>query len=185
MSAKPLKKIKVSKKADKKTTKPRIKKDAKVDVVKVPKKPVNYLNNKDLLAEVIKSKSQNKMTDKLAHMLTLLTTRYASKGNFASYSYLDDMRSYAMLMLCKTWNSFNIEKSENPFAFFTQCIKNSFRQYLNSEKKQRDIRDQLLVDAGMSPSLRFQMDHQGEIGGFEDESQEDFFTYKDPFEEFQ
>lgn len=132
----------------------------KSDVVKPAKKAVNYLNNKDLLAEVISSKDKGEMTDKLAHMLTLLTARYATKSNVAAYSYNEDMQSYALMMLCKTWKSFNPAKSENPFAFFTQCIKNSFRQYLNIEKRHRDIRDQLLVDVGMSPSLRFQMDHQ-------------------------
>ena len=136
------------------------KKKSEIQVVNPPKKPVNYLNNKDLLAEVIKSKEQNKMTNELARMLTLLTVRYSSKGNLAGYTYVDDMRAYAMLMLCKTWNSFNPEKSKNPFAFFTQCVKNSFRQYLNNEKKQRDIRDQLLVDIGLTPSHRFQLDHQ-------------------------
>ena len=81
------------------------------------------------------------MSNDLAKMLQLLTSRYAKKGNFANYTYNDDMQSYAMLMLVKTWNSFDPAKSSNPFAFFTQCIKNSFIQYLNYEKRQRDIRD--------------------------------------------
>lgn len=133
-----------------------------IDVVveKPKKKPVNYLNNKDLLTEVVLSKEQGKMTDKLAKMLMLLTARYGTKGNVASYTYNEDMQSYALMMLCRTWKSFNVEKSNNPFAFFTQCVKNSFIQYLNAEKKHRDIRDQMLVDNGMSPSLRFQMDNQ-------------------------
>lgn len=118
----------------------------------------NYLNNKDLLAEVILSKQNDQMTDKLAKMLTLLCDRYSRKGNFVNYSYLEDMRSYAMLMLVKTWSSFNPEKSDNPFAYFSQCIKNSFIQYLNQEKKQRNIRDELLVDQGLNPSHTYQME---------------------------
>lgn len=126
---------------------------------KAPKK-VNYLNNKDLLAEVIKSKEQGQMTNKLAHMLQTLAARYGKKGNFASYTYNEDMQAYAMLMLVKTWNSFDPNKSSNPFAFFTQCIKNSFIQFLNQEKRQRDVRDTLLVDKGMSPSYTYQMEHE-------------------------
>jgi len=91
-------------------------------------------------------------------MLQLLTLRYGKKGNFSGYTYNDDMQSYAMLMLVKTWNSFDPAKSSNPFAFFTQCIKNSFIQYLNYEKRQRDIRDEVLVDKGMSPSFGYQYD---------------------------
>lgn len=70
-------------------------------------------------------------------------------------SYNEDMQAYAMMMLVRTWNAFNPEKSNNPFAFFTQCIKHSFIQYLNQEKRQRNIRDLLLVDQGMSPSFGF------------------------------
>lgn len=123
------------------------------------KKKTNYLNNKDLLHEVIKSKEQGEMTNKLATMLQLLTTKYAKKGNFSGYSYNDDMQAYAMLMLVRTWKSFDPEKSNNPFAFFTQCIKNSFIQYLNQEKRQRDIRDEKLVNEGMLPSFKYQMEH--------------------------
>lgn len=124
------------------------------------KRKVNYLNNKDLLIEVHASKKQKAMTNKLAHMLQTLAARYAKKGNFANYTYNDDMQAYAMLMLVKTWDSFDPKKSSNPFAFFTQCIKNSFIQYLNQERRQRDIRDVMLVDNGLSPSYTYQADHE-------------------------
>lgn len=131
------------------------------EVVK-PKRPVKYLNNKDLLAQVILSKKNGKMTNELAKMLQLLTLRYGKKGNFANYTYNDDMQSYAMLMIVKTWNGFDPAKSSNPFAWFTQCIKNSFIQYLNYEKRQRDIRDEVLVDSGMLPSYNYQHEHAEE-----------------------
>ena len=119
------------------------------------KKKVNYLNNKDLLAEHAKSVVQDKMTPKLAHMLQTLCARYGKRGQYAAYTYNDDMQAYAMLMLVKTWRSFNCEKSTNAFAFFTQCIKNSFIQFLNQEKRQRNIRDELLVKSGMNPSYNY------------------------------
>jgi hypothetical protein len=124
------------------------------------KRPVKYLNNRDLLAQVILSKKNEKMSDELAKMLMLLTSRYAKKGNFANYTYNDDFQSYAMLMLVKTWKSFDPAKSSNPFAFFTQCIKNSFIQYLNQEKRQRDIKDEVLIDKGMNPSFGYAYDYE-------------------------
>ena len=129
---------------------------------KQPRKK-NYLNNKDLLAQVIESKKKGEMTNELAKMLTMLCARYAKKGNFANYTYNDDMQAYAMLMLVRTWNSFNPEKSQNPFAFFTQCVKNSFIQYLNQEKRQRDIKDTMLVDQGLTPSFSFQMEYEKKL----------------------
>jgi DNA-directed RNA polymerase specialized sigma24 family protein len=128
--------------------------------IRTPPQPVPgtknlYLNNKDLLAEVKKSKRKGEMSDRLARMLQMLCARYAKKGNFINYTYNQDMQAYAMMMLVRTWNSFNPEKSSNPFAFFTQCIKNSFIQYLNQEKRQRNIRDLALVDQGLNPSFGF------------------------------
>lgn len=130
--------------------------------VKISKRPVKYLNNKDLLAQVILSKKNGKMTNELAKMLQLLTLRYGKKGNFSGYTYNDDMQSYAMLMIVKTWQGFDPAKSSNPFAWFTQCIKNSFIQYLNSEKRQRDIRDEVLVNSGMLPSYNYQQEYSEE-----------------------
>jgi hypothetical protein len=115
-----------------------------------------YLNNKDLLAEVKLAKEKGFMTDRLAKMLMLLCMKYAKKGNFANYSYNDDMQAFAMLMLVKTWNAFDPEKSDNPFAFFTQCIHHSFIQFLNQEKRQRNIKDELLLDQGLTPSFGYE-----------------------------
>jgi DNA-directed RNA polymerase specialized sigma24 family protein len=139
--------------------------------IKPPKK-VAYLTNKELLAEIINAKSQGVMTNKLANMLMMLTRKYAKKGNFVNYTYNEDMVSYALMMLVRTWNSFNPSKSNNPFAFYTQCIKNSFIQYLNQEKRQRNIRDLLLVDQGMNPSYGFG-DGTSRSGGVVDD-EEDF-----------
>jgi DNA-directed RNA polymerase specialized sigma subunit len=131
---------------------------------KTPRKK-NYLNNKDLLAQVMLSKEQDKMTDELAKMLQMLCARYASRAQFANYTYNEDMQAYAMMMLVRTWRSFNPEKSNNPFAFFTQCIKNSFIQMLNQEKRQRNVRDELLVDKGMNPSYTYQLEHSSNLDG--------------------
>jgi DNA-directed RNA polymerase specialized sigma24 family protein len=137
------------------------------------KPKVNYLSNKDLLIEVKKSRENGEMTPKLANMLTLLCNRYSKRANFINYPYNDDMQSYAMLMLVRTWRSFDPEKGSNPFAFFTQCIKHSFIQYLNQEKRQRNIKDQMLVDLGMTPSFNFGMDEDGRrvnnSGSYDDE----------------
>lgn len=154
-------KKKVAKKVHKKKTTKKVQPKAPAEVK--PKK-VNYLNNKDLLAEVILSKKNGQMTNKLALMLQMLCARYGKRGNFSGYTYNDDMQAYAMLMLVKTWNSFNPKKSKNPFAFFTQCIKNSFIQYLNNEKRHRTLRDELLLDQGRNPSFNYQLEHEQRDG---------------------
>ncbi len=134
----------------------------KAPVKKAParRRTTNYLNNRDMLAQVIQSKADDYPTPTLANMFMLLVARYGKKYSYANYTYNDDMQAYALMMLVKTWRSFKPEKSSNPFAFFTQCIKNSFIQYLNQERKQRNIRDEMLVDKGLTPSYTFQLAHE-------------------------
>lgn len=112
----------------------------------------NYINNRDLLAEVIKSKEQGKMTEEFGKMMMLLVKRYASQGSYSGYTYVDDMESYALATICRVWNSFDPEKSNNPFAYFTQTLKRAFWQYLKQEEKHRNIRDAVLVREGDDPS---------------------------------
>lgn len=140
----------------------------KVTPIKKKASKPNYLNKRDMLRELENSKSQNKMTNELAKMLMLLCDRYAKKPSFANYTYVDDMKGYAIMMLVRTWTSFNAEKSDNPFAFFTQCIHHSFVQFLNQEKKQRNIRDLLLIDGGMAPSNTFISEHEKETLSFDE-----------------
>jgi DNA-directed RNA polymerase specialized sigma24 family protein len=121
-----------------------------------PNKPAIYLSNSELLKEVVASKAQGRMTDRLARMLMLLVRRYASKGNFCNYTYNEDMQSLALVSLCRTWASFDETKYTNCFAYYTQCAKNSFIQQLKSEKKSQRIRDALITDAGYMPSYAYQ-----------------------------
>ena len=90
----------------------------------------------------------------------LLVERYSRSPKFIKYSYREDMKSEALLNLCNNALKFNPEKSSNPFAFYTTAIHHSFLQYLNHERKQRTIRDTLLVEHGDTPSYSFQENGQ-------------------------
>lgn len=120
------------------------------------KKPKNYINNADLLIEIELSREKGKMTNNLARMLMMLADRYSKHSDYSRiYSYEEDMKAFAMLTLVKVWGSFNPEKSKNPFAYFTQIIRHAFYQYLNHEKKQREIKDVILIDIGETPSFTY------------------------------
>ena len=120
-----------------------------------PTVPKQYVNNKILMEQVLESRERGEMKNGLAKLLILMCDRIARKGNFASYTYIDDMQSFAMVNMVKAWRSFNPDKSNNPFAYFTSCIGNSYKQYLNHERKHRNIRDALLVENGLDPSYTF------------------------------
>ncbi len=136
-----------------------------------------YLNNKELLIAIAESKELGKMSDKLAKMLLLLCTRFATKGRWVNYTYNSDMIAYALMMLCRTWTAFNPEKSNNPFSFYTQCVLNSFYQFDNQERKQRNIRDSLLVNQGLNPSYNFQDEYSTDQHFVDDE--QDFYYHKE------
>lgn len=129
----------------------------------VPKKKKNYLNNADILMELKKCHDGNRLTEEMGRMFLTLVKRYASIPRFSGYSYNDEMQSFALLTLCKVWRGFNTEKYFNPFAYFTQITHNAFHQLDNQERRQRDIRDAVLVDQGKNPSYNY-----AERGNYDD-----------------
>lgn len=121
-----------------------------------------YLNNKDLLEQVVLSKEQGEITPKLATMFMRLVKRYGTKPNFSGYTFREDMESDALIMLCNNWHKFDETRFSNAFAYYTQVVHNAFIQTLNKEKRFRDLRDKMLVESGLSPSFSFQEEHKNE-----------------------
>lgn len=115
----------------------------------------HYVTNSQLLPAVIEAKQLGYVTDKLISMIMKIAERYSHKHNFVGYSFREDMVCAAVMNLCNNALKFNPEKSSNPFSFYTTAIHNSFLQYMADEKKHRNIRDALLLDAGANPSFNF------------------------------
>lgn len=116
----------------------------------------HYVTNAQLLAEISACKERGKLSNTLAKYLNMIAERYSYSSSFGGYSFREDMVSFAVVNLVANWHKFDPAKSDNPFAFYTTAVYRSFLQYLADEKKQRDIRDELLVDAGANPSFSFQ-----------------------------
>jgi hypothetical protein len=74
------------------------------------------------------------------------------RGNWRGYTYVDEMRGQALLQLAQIGLQFNEFKSQNPFAYYTAAINNSFTRVLNLEKRSQNIRDDLLEEEGLNPS---------------------------------
>ena len=113
----------------------------------------HYITNATLLPEVIRAKELGRVTNELAEMLMMIAIRYSFKSNFGGYSFREDMVSSALVNLCANALKFKPEMSNNPFAYYTTSIHNSFLQYMSDERKHRDIRDKLIVEAGSNPSF--------------------------------
>lgn len=100
------------------------------------------------------SKDHGEMTKNLALMFMKLVDRYGHRGNWRGYTYIDEMKSQALLQLSQVGLQFDESRSDtpNPFAYYTQTITNSFMRILNIEKKNQNIRDDILIMHGASPS---------------------------------
>ena len=97
-------------------------------------------------------REHGKMTNKLAHMFIKLCERYATRSNWRGYTYNEEMRGQALLQLSQIGLQFDESKSQNPFAYYTAAITNSFTRVLNIEKKMQNIRDDILELNGLNPS---------------------------------
>jgi hypothetical protein len=97
-------------------------------------------------------KEHGQMTRKLATMFMKLCERYATRSNWRGYTYNEEMRGQALLQLSQIGLQFDESKSQNPFAYYTAAITNSFTRILNLEKKNQNIRDDMLEMNGLNPS---------------------------------
>jgi hypothetical protein len=100
-----------------------------------------------------------KTTNRLALMFMKLVERYSQRGNWRGYTYVDEMRSQALLQLSSVGLQFNEARSDNPFAYYTVTVSNAFTRVLNLEKRNQNIRDDLLVMHGVTPSITRQIDN--------------------------
>jgi len=111
----------------------------------------NYVNNKDLLAALIEYKKKVKeaedqgdslprIPEYIGECIFLIANRLATKPNFSGYTYKDDMISDGIENCIQYIHNFNPDKSENPFAYFTQIIWYAFLRRIQKEKKQMYIK---------------------------------------------
>lgn len=107
------------------------------------------------------SKDHGKATNKLALMWMKLCERYATRGNVRGYTYNDEMRGQAILQLTQIGLQFDESKSNNPFAYYTAAVTNSFVRVINIEKRNQNIRDDILEMNDLNPS--FTRQYQGEF----------------------
>jgi hypothetical protein len=109
------------------------------------------------------SKDHGQFTNKLAKMFMKLCERYGTRSNVRGYTYNDEMRGQAILQLTQIGLQFDESKSNNPFAYFTAAVTNSFVRVINIEKRNQNIRDDILEMNNFNPSYTRQGDHDWQL----------------------
>ena len=98
-------------------------------------------------------KDHGRISENLGRMFLKLADRYGTRSNWRGYTYNDEMRAQAVLQLSQIGLQFDESKSQNPFAYYTAAVTNSFTRVLNIEKKNQSIRDDILQENGLNPSF--------------------------------
>ena len=109
------------------------------------------------------SVTHGNINNELGKMFMKLVERYSQRGNWRGYTYVDEMRGQALVQLAQIGLQFNEAKSDNPFAYYTATVNNSFTRVLNLEKRNQTIRDVILIDSGHLPSYGRQIKHEDEM----------------------
>ena len=105
------------------------------------KQKKNYLDNDDLISEIMISRKYQKITKNLHFMLFDLSTRISNKKNWSGYSWKEDMIMKAYIKcLNAVWKIDINRKSLNAFAYFTTIVNFSNIDYIKYEKRQSDFK---------------------------------------------
>jgi len=119
----------------------------------------HYVNNKEFLAALIeykknvalaveKGEPKPRITNYLGECFLKIATHLSYKTNFINYIFIDDMISDGIENCVQYIHNFNPEKSQNPFAYFTQIIHYAFLRRIQREKRQLEIKNKILERTG-------------------------------------
>ena len=169
------------------------------------KKSEHYVNNKmffEALVEFKKKVEDAKLKNNprpqpstyIGSCIMKIATHLSHKPNFTNYTFKEEMISDGIENSLQYIDNFNPEKSQNPFAYFTQIIYYAFLRRIEKEKKQLytkyKMTDQINVDQGASISqshkgLTWGSESYGNLGAeikYNEWTQEKVSSFIDDFE---
>jgi hypothetical protein len=114
------------------------------------KKPIEYVNNKTFYEAIIDyrkacddakaaDKQEPRMPNYIGECIMKIANRLSTHPWFVNYSFRDEMISDGVENCFVYFHSFDPNKSNNPFAYFTQVIYFAFRRRILKEEKNRYI----------------------------------------------
>ena len=128
--------------------------------MKRKKENTHYVDNKKFLEAMIeyrdrceKAKSRNRkkpeVTNYIGECFLKIANHLSYRPNFINYTFRDDMISDGIENCLQYMDNFNPDKSNNPFAYFTQIIYYAFIRRIQKEKKQIQIKSKLIANTGV------------------------------------
>lgn len=134
-------------------------------MAKSKRQSIHYVNNKEFSTAVVeyvdlcnKCKEENKelpiVPNYIAQCFLRIAEGLSHKGNFIRYTYREEMVMDAVENCLKAIQNYDIEAatrtgSPNAFAYFTQISWYAFLRRIAKEKKQQDVKEKFLAEAGI------------------------------------
>jgi DNA-directed RNA polymerase specialized sigma subunit len=124
----------------------------------------NYINNKTLYLAIIQYKDSIKIADEksiskpqvpnyIGQSILLICNNLAKKPNFSGYSYKQEMISDGIIDCISAVDNFDPDRTNNPFAYFTQIAWNAFIRRIHKEKKQTYIKHKNFQNSYLTNNL--------------------------------
>jgi len=125
------------------------------------KRSEHYVNNKEFLAALIRYKEDREIAEikglpkpiiprYIGDCFLKIANHLSFKPNFVNYMFKEDMISDGIENCVQYIHNFNPEKSQNPFAYFTQIIHYAFLRRIQREKRQLEIKNKIIERSGYS-----------------------------------
>jgi len=118
-------------------------------------KGTHYVDNKKFLQAMKEWKDRCKEAEELGdpqppvsnyigECFLKIANHLSYRPNFINYTYREEMISDGIENCLQYCSNFNPDKSNNPFAYFTQIIYYAFIRRIQKEKKQQHIKHKII-----------------------------------------
>ena len=152
----------------------------------------HYVDNAKFLEAMIEykreyNKSKESDTDLpmiseyLGSVFLKIAQRLSFRPNFINYAFKNDMISDGIENCLHYIHNFNPEKSNNPFAYFTQIIYYAFIRRIQKEKKQLYIKYKSMQNYSTAPEYMDQEKANNNFISLSDYENSDFKIMVDEF----
>ena len=123
--------------------------------MKKAKNKPHYVDNKKFLLAMTeyrdkckkaeeKGRKKPPVTNYIGECFLKIANHLSYRPNFINYTYRDDMISDGIENCLQYMSNFDPDKSDNPFAYFTQIIYYAFLRRIQKEKKQSHIKNKMI-----------------------------------------
>ena len=139
----------------------------------------HYVDNKKFLGAMIehrakvqkaeeKKRKAPEVTNYIGECFLKIANHLSYRPNFINYTYRDDMISDGIGNCLQYMRNFNPEKSNNPFAYFTQIIYYAFLRRIQREKKQTHVKNKMIENRNYESWTTMEGDDTGySVTGFD------------------